>query len=230
VSRIKSFGRGGRVLLAVAVAGGAFGIATVVQAAIPDTNGVVHGCYVPYQTGNTTLMTYLRLIDTQPSGPMANKGKACITGEVGVDLVGSGFGNQSYSGAGTFASTGLTPTILATTAVPAGNYAVTATGWAAGLTAGLKDIRCGIDGFFGNAFDTFLAVGLDTVSEAGQESFGITANVSKSGPSNIFVQCITSGGVNVLYGGQITAQRVGNLSGPVLSGPSQSGLSATPTG
>jgi len=91
VSRIKSLGRGGRVLLAVAVAGGAFGIATVVQAAIPDTNGVVHGCYVPYGTGNTTLMTYLRLIDTQPSGPMPNKGKACITGETGVDLLGSEF-------------------------------------------------------------------------------------------------------------------------------------------
>ncbi len=218
------------MLLAAAVAGGAFGIATVVQAAIPDTNGVVHGCYVPYQTGNTTLMTYLRVIDTQPSGPMATKGKQCITNEVGVDLVGTTDGNRSYAAAGTLVSTGLTPTITASTAVPAGNYQVTATGWAAGLTAGTKNIRCGIDGFFGNAFDTFLAVGLDAVSESGQQSFGITANVSKGGPGTIWVQCITDGGVNVLYGGQLTAQRVGTLSGPVLSGPVPSGpFSATPT-
>ena len=81
------------MLLAVAVAGGAFGIATVVQAAIPDTGGIVHGCYVPYGTGNTTLMTYLRLIDTQPAGPMANKGKACITGETGVDLAATTYQN-----------------------------------------------------------------------------------------------------------------------------------------
>ena len=38
-------GRGGRILVALAVAGALFGIATAVQAAIPDSNGVIHGCY-----------------------------------------------------------------------------------------------------------------------------------------------------------------------------------------
>ena len=33
------------ILLALGVAGAAFGIATVVQAAIPDSHGVVHSCY-----------------------------------------------------------------------------------------------------------------------------------------------------------------------------------------
>ncbi len=37
--------RGARILLALGVAGAAFGIATVVQAAIPDTHGYLHGCY-----------------------------------------------------------------------------------------------------------------------------------------------------------------------------------------
>src|SRR5215831_9277351 len=40
----RRLGRSGRLLLAVAVGGAIFGIATAVQADIPDA-GVVHGCY-----------------------------------------------------------------------------------------------------------------------------------------------------------------------------------------
>jgi hypothetical protein len=49
------------MVLALGVAGAAFGIATVVQAAIPDSHGVVHGCY---QFANTSVPKgTLRLID-----------------------------------------------------------------------------------------------------------------------------------------------------------------------
>jgi hypothetical protein len=40
-----------RLLLLVALAGAAFGIASAVQASIPDANGVIHGCY-QYTTTN----------------------------------------------------------------------------------------------------------------------------------------------------------------------------------
>jgi Collagen triple helix repeat (20 copies) len=63
---IRRLSRGGRLLLALAVGGAVFGIATAVQADIPDA-GVIHGCYgkpgTP-QKGN------LRVID-------ASKGEQC---------------------------------------------------------------------------------------------------------------------------------------------------------
>src|SRR5262249_58183468 len=42
--RFRALGRGGRVFLAVVAGGAVFGVATAVQADIPDA-GVIHGCY-----------------------------------------------------------------------------------------------------------------------------------------------------------------------------------------
>ncbi len=58
---LKGMSRRARILLAVGVAGAAFGIATVVQAAIPDSHGVLHGCYQVAQAA--TPKGTLRLID-----------------------------------------------------------------------------------------------------------------------------------------------------------------------
>src|SRR5262245_20745825 len=59
--------RGGRLLLALAVGAAVFGVATAVQASIPDSSGVIHGCY------NTSLAHGsptggLRVIDTSKPG------------------------------------------------------------------------------------------------------------------------------------------------------------------
>ena len=63
MNRLQSLGRGGRLLLAVAVGGAVFGIATAVQASIPDASGVIHGCYsTSLAHGNPT--GGLRVIDT----------------------------------------------------------------------------------------------------------------------------------------------------------------------
>jgi hypothetical protein len=43
--RLRRLSRGGRLVLALAVGGALFGIATAVQASIPSANGVIHGCY-----------------------------------------------------------------------------------------------------------------------------------------------------------------------------------------
>jgi hypothetical protein len=63
MGRLRSLSRGGRLLLAVAVGGALFGIATAVQASIPDASGVIHGCYNnSLAHGNPT--GALRVIDT----------------------------------------------------------------------------------------------------------------------------------------------------------------------
>jgi hypothetical protein len=59
---LKGLGRGSKILLAAGVAGAAFGIATVVQAAIPDSHAIVHSCY-QFAQGATPKGT-LRVIDT----------------------------------------------------------------------------------------------------------------------------------------------------------------------
>jgi hypothetical protein len=59
---LRGLSRKSRLVVALGVAGAAFGIATVVQASIPDSHGVIHGCY-QFQAGTTPKGT-LRVIDT----------------------------------------------------------------------------------------------------------------------------------------------------------------------
>src|SRR5262249_45897244 len=159
------------VLVALVVAGSAFGIATAVYADIPDGN-VIHGCYAK---PGTPQKGQLRVRD-------ASQGEQCRYYENNVDwnsAFPTGFGDVYYgSGEVDNVSSG---TVIASVTVPPGNYAVSGTGWAAGLTAGLKDIRCYIDSPNGDADDTFLSVGLDTVDIGGQESFAVHLNVSRPG-------------------------------------------------
>ena len=65
--RIRSLGPAAKLLVALAVGGAGFGIATAVQASIPDANGVIHGCY-------QKVNGQLRAIDT-------DVGQACTPGE-----------------------------------------------------------------------------------------------------------------------------------------------------
>ena len=44
--RLRRLSRGGRLLLGLVVGTAVFGIATAVQASIPDASGVIHGCYM----------------------------------------------------------------------------------------------------------------------------------------------------------------------------------------
>ena len=61
--RIQGIGRPGKLALAVGVAAGVFGIASAVQASIPDASGVIHGCY--HRTANGAVRPgALRVIDT----------------------------------------------------------------------------------------------------------------------------------------------------------------------
>ena len=61
--RVRRPGTVGKLLLAFGVAGAVFGIATAVQASVPDASGVIHGCYnTSLAHGNPT--GALRVIDT----------------------------------------------------------------------------------------------------------------------------------------------------------------------
>jgi hypothetical protein len=65
---VQALGRGGRIVIALAVGATVFGIATAVQASIPDASGVIHACYNRNLAhGNPT--GALRVIDTgKPNG------------------------------------------------------------------------------------------------------------------------------------------------------------------
>jgi hypothetical protein len=70
--RLRGVSRPGRLLLAFLVGGATFGVASAVQASIPDAGGAIHGCY------NTSLahgspLGALRVIDTaKPNGNCAS--------------------------------------------------------------------------------------------------------------------------------------------------------------
>ena len=83
---IKGLGRGSRIVLALAVGGAVFGIASAVQASIPDANGVIHGCYAK---AGTPSQGDLRVSDSGICKPTENtltwnqKGVSGATGPTG---------------------------------------------------------------------------------------------------------------------------------------------------
>jgi hypothetical protein len=114
---------------------------------------------------------------------------------------------------------------IASVTVPAGNYLVSATGWAASVTGGPYDARCYINQPNGNANDTFLNVnGVDgTPDIADQESFAVHLNVASAG-GTITVGCIDDAPAgDIQYGAQLTATAVGTLHGTTFLKPHTSG-------
>lgn len=71
-----------RLLLALGVGGVMFGIATAVQASIPDNQGVIHACYHVDGQGNVDGGSNLRVIDAASS---KKDGQACKKDENALD-------------------------------------------------------------------------------------------------------------------------------------------------
>ncbi len=86
MSYLTKLGKGSRLLLALAVGGAVFGIASAVQASIPDANGVIHGCYAK---AGTPSQGDLRVSDSGICKPTENpltwnqKGVTGATGPTG---------------------------------------------------------------------------------------------------------------------------------------------------
>jgi len=114
MKRFVSLSRGSRLLLALTCAAGVFGIVSVVQAAIPDSNGVIHGCVQP--SGN------LRVVDSTTSACKQNETPLDWnqTGPQGSPGTSSGVQTR-VPGAITFDATA-TPVVSLT--LPAGSWMV----------------------------------------------------------------------------------------------------------
>src|SRR5262249_4043252 len=106
--RLRRLGRSGRVVLAVAVGGAVFGIASAVQADIPDA-GVIHGCY---GKPGTPQKGQLRVIDASKgeqcrfyesplnwnqTGPTGPTGPSWTNGLAILDFVATGVTSGEYS-------------------------------------------------------------------------------------------------------------------------------------
>ncbi|HST25106.1 MAG TPA: hypothetical protein VLJ76_03865 [Gaiellaceae bacterium] len=104
--------RVGKVLVTLAVAGGAFGIATAVQASIPDATGVIHGCYnASLAHGNPT--GAVRVVDTSKPGGVCASWEAPLSwSQVGPTGLRGPTGAKGTTGAkgatGTNGTTGAT--------------------------------------------------------------------------------------------------------------------------
>jgi len=100
MERLKRLGRGSKLIVAVCFGGAVFGIVSAVQAAIPDSNGVIHGCYQFSQTNNNG--GALRVIDKDKNqicrklekpldwnqrGPTGPTGASGTTGPSGVAAI-----------------------------------------------------------------------------------------------------------------------------------------------
>ena len=83
MERVQSLSRGSKLLLALILGAAVFGVVSAVQAAIPDSSGVIHGCYQK-NVGN------LRVID--PSA-----GDSCRPSEIAISW--SQTGPQGPTGA-----------------------------------------------------------------------------------------------------------------------------------
>jgi len=123
-----------RLLLVLGVAASAFGIASAVQASIPDVKGVIHGCFANKDGG-------LRVVDPGSGGACDSKketplswNQAGPTGSTGLKgstgATGTSHAYSSYKGL--FQSTNLGPSFTSVgqlTGLPAGTYVV----WARGI-------------------------------------------------------------------------------------------------
>ena len=83
MERVQSLSRGSKLLLALILGAAVFGVVSAVQAAIPDSSGVIHGCYQK-NVGN------LRVIDS-------SAGDSCRPSEIGISW--SQTGPQGPTGA-----------------------------------------------------------------------------------------------------------------------------------
>jgi hypothetical protein len=217
--------RWSRLILAMAVAGATFGIATVVQAAIPDATGTAHGCVAK----NVVLpnKTFLRMVDSE-------KGETCLPTEWVVNFAATAGPisqipptNDVWYGNGiVFNTGGAAFNTIASVTVPAGSYLVSATGWMASFTPGEDSARCFINNATGDPSDTFTSVDEEFV-DTGQTSWAVQKLVSGGG--TFFARCLDgSASGAILYGAQITALEVGTLHGTVFA-PAATGGATSPT-
>jgi hypothetical protein len=218
-------GRVGQVLVALAVVGVGFGITSAVQADIPDS-GVIHGCYgkpgTP-QKGQLRVRDfdqgeqcrfYENTLDWNATGPTGPTGATGPTGPTGP----RGPSDSWYAeSGGNVNMTGFTPVTVASVTLPAGNFVVTGSGWAADNGGGNSVVRCSVRGFIDFNEDSVLNVGpFGTLAD--EESYSFSINVALPAGGTVNLQCINSG-TNGILGGRVQATQVTTLHGVAPAPP-----------
>jgi len=207
-------GRGGRILVGLAVGGVLFGIATAVQAAIPDSSGVIHGCF---GKPGTPQKGELRVRDTGElcrsyENPL-NWNAAGVTGAKGLTgptgPTGPSDGWDGGTG-GTVPTGGAFATFPGVTGVTPGSYLISGHVVWARLAAGSADLQCFLT--TSNAGSSSLG-GQGIASTAGGGSAPLTGRMTVSaGTGGLGVECReVSGTVSVDVQTRVQAIRVGTL-------------------
>lgn len=195
-----------------AVAAGAAGISL---ASIPDSSGIIHGCYKSGGTAHPlkvidnsvtakcpsgyTALSWNKAGPQGPAGPQGAAGPQGPAGPQGNSGLPAGYANESIDGY-TLTETANT-TVVATPPLPAGSYIVNATVslYSPTVPAGAQ---CAIIGTPGNYS------GANVPSNNGLATVAMTAGITLSAPGPITVQC---SGTAQTSGENITAIPVTNL-------------------
>jgi hypothetical protein len=223
MERVRRLGRAGKLLLALGVSGAVFGIATAVQASIPDASGVIHGCYNA-SLAHGSPVGGLRVIDTAKvngncasweaplnwnatgvTGPTGAEGATGPTGATGPsDGWSAGVSGTVPTGGGTVELTG------GATGIPAGSYLISGQIDASRIASGSADVWCNFTGSAlvgtGSASATFF------VSTAADVSAPFTGGMIALDTTTLTVFCGEfSGSSSVFVSGWVNAIRVGTL-------------------
>jgi hypothetical protein len=219
MNRLRGMSRGRRLLLAVVVGGATFGIATAVQASIPDASGVIHGCYnTSLAHGNPT--GALRVVDPSKLGGACGawelpvtwsqtgpKGTTGPTGPLGPSGARgpSDAWNKIVPSGGDFGPS----TDILSMALPPGNYAVTAGSSFQALGAATDGFSCQLVG--GKAID--VAFGEISPPSNVTTHLSLGGTVALTSPATLDLYCQTNDTAVTVTSDwpHITAIQVGTL-------------------
>jgi hypothetical protein len=177
------------------------GATSVALASIPDSHGVIHGCYQKSGTAHNLRVINNAVTAHCPRGYSGlNWSQAGPKGSPGRAGLSHGYSTESIDGHSLSESSNTT--VVATSKLPAGSYIVNATVTFTAVS-GENIVQCFITGASGNTS------GGTVSSNNGITTIPLTAGVTLRSPATIAVQCAGSGGTT---GENITAIAVNDLS------------------
>ena len=189
---------------------GALAVGGIAYANIPDTGGVIHGCYNKIQ-GSLRVIdtdkaqtctngeTPLNWSQTGPQGPQGIQGQQGPQGIQGIQgIQGPSGASHAYSDTHDMALTPISPSSKTITqlTLPAGNYVVWATGSVVQSgylnTAGSNnDVKCSLNDPDDNAVTASEATANDFANYTDAVPYTLVATMSLSSSGTITVDCTT---------------------------------------
>jgi len=166
------------MVLTAAVVGGT----SVALASIPDSHGIIHGCYQAKGTAHDLKVINNRVTARCPRGYTSLNWSQ--TGPKGASGLSHGYSTESIDGYTLSASP--ETTVVTTPALPAGSYVVNATVSFTAAT-GENIVQCFLTHAPGNAS------GGTVSANNGVATIPLTAGVTLTAPAKIAVQCSGSG-------------------------------------